>query len=218
MEMIPPHEYSAYVASNQNQQGVTDSLLSTSSPHVKLHRFVKDYAVTTTAVAVLPVSEGTNVAPAEHSQALGLLKVPCKSYVAPTAGLTLPRLAAASDPHAYPQPQASVLVVKEFLVHDAPTDEDIEQWQALHTQCDSLAADLIEAPAPTRDVEVAVLARSNHAYAGSWLLVNTLFRGQTCCTTVRLTRCQVDCWKSASYMKAKASVAVFCAEKLQGGL
>eukprot|EP00892_Ulva_mutabilis_P004753 jgi/Ulvmu1/264/UM001_0268.1 len=142
MEIIPPHEYGAYVRSHQGKQGVTDRVEETSSPHVKLHRFVMEHAAVGSTLATLPVSEGAMVAPAEPSLALASLKVPCKSYVAPTAGLVLPRLAAASDPQADPQPQASVLVVKEFLVHDAPTQEDLEQLQSLHAACDSRVAEL----------------------------------------------------------------------------
>lgn len=146
IELIPPDEYTTYVNRFQGRQGITDSMEETSSPHVKLHRFVKDYAAVSSTMATLQVSEGATVAPAEHSQALAALKVPCKSYVAPTTGLVLPRLAAASNPRAYPQPQESVLVFKEFLVHDAPTDEDLEQWDALHTESQGRIAELAGSP------------------------------------------------------------------------
>lgn len=156
IELIPPDEYDTYVSRFQGRQGITDCVEDTNSPHVKLHRFVKDYAAVSSTMATLQVSEGAVVAPAQHSQALAALKMPCKSYVAPTTGLVLPRLAAASDPRAYPHPQESVLVVKEFLVHDAPTDGDTEQWEALHTECKRRVDELASSP-PEDHAQVAVL-------------------------------------------------------------
>lgn len=135
MEFIPPEEYTSYVNQFQGKQGVIDVVDETSCPYVKLHRFVKDYAAVWSTVPALPVSEGAVVAPAQHCQAMASLKMPCKAHVSPTAGLVLPRLAAASDPQASAQPPESVLLVKEFMVHDAPKEEDIQRWQELHTQC-----------------------------------------------------------------------------------
>lgn len=156
IELIPPDEYTAYVRRFKGKQGVTDSLEETSSPHVKLHRFVKDYAAVDSTVAKMPVSEGAIMAAAEHSQAISALKMPCKTYVAPTSGLLLPRLAAASNLQTRAQRQESVLVVKEFLVHDAPTDKDVEQWQALHAQCQDRIAELADNP-PTDTLQVTSL-------------------------------------------------------------
>ena len=129
VEFLRPGVYSAYTARHAGRQGVTE--LRSTAGALTEHRIIHHMTATTSTPAPLPIAEGTESQPPETIRAVQSLRVPQRLYPSITAGLVLPRIAAARP--ALKQGSGAilppVLLMREFLVHAELSTEKIQAFE-----------------------------------------------------------------------------------------
>ena len=131
VEFLRPGVYNTYTARHAGRQGVTE--LRSTAGALTVHRIIHHMPATTPAPAPLPIAEGTESQPPETIRAVQSLHVPRRLYPSITAGLVLPRIAAArpalkqgSDAMLPP-----VLLMREFLVPVELSKENAEAFERI---------------------------------------------------------------------------------------
>jgi hypothetical protein len=127
VEFLRPGVYERYSWQHSQQQGVTE--LRSDVGSLTVHRFVHHLSPSPPVPEPLPVAEGVSSEVPETIRAVGSLRVPSRLYPAVSTGLVLPRVAAAR-----PAPKATsalppVLLMREFLLHQAPSAELLQRYR-----------------------------------------------------------------------------------------
>lgn len=157
VEFLRPGVYERYTAHYSGRQGVTELVSELPGGSLKLHRLVHMLPAAPATPAPLPVAEGLSSEPPETIKAIGSLRVPRRLYPAPTAGLVLPRIAAArpaaDDARALPP----VLLMREFVVHAPPSQAHMAAYAKLADAAEAAGKEPHEAASKVRKDVLAPL-------------------------------------------------------------
>ena len=144
-EFLRPGIFEAYTDQYRDFPGVTE--LQSTHGSVTIHRFVQHLAPTPPEPAPLPVSEGRQGQAPEPLRALQALQVPKKLYPTASTGIALPRIAAARPAHFDGLALPPVLLMREFLVYDVPSEEQVAIFATAHQDAGAEAATFAAAEA-----------------------------------------------------------------------